>query len=80
MIIAFRRLRLLPLRLPLQSCSRQFPSGAFGISVFNGTGYCTCRMSMKIKRQRFKRHPIGLFHIGITEMQTSRESLFLCRD
>ena len=31
----------------------------------------------KLKRQKFKHHPIGFFHINIAEVQTAERKLFL---
>ena len=36
-----------------------------------------CRAADKPKRQRFKRYPIGLFHIDIAEVQTVEGKLYL---
>ena len=83
MVVAFRRHTLRAARrLPLRRCKPSIPhlTRSCAASLPPATWHLPARSDVegdKPKRQRFKRYPIGFFHIDIAEVQTAEGKLYL---
>ena len=80
MVVAFRRHTLLPLDDCLYALRPSIPhltrSALHRCLQRNGISRLPDAAGDKPKRQRFKRYPIGFFHIDIAEVQTAEGKLF----
>src|SRR5690606_11576733 len=81
MIVAFRRHTLLPLDDCLYALQPSIPhltrSALHRCLQRHGISRLPDIDGDKPKRQRFKRYPIGFFHIDIAEVQTAEGRLYL---
>ena len=81
MIVAFRRHTLLPLDDCLYALQASIPhltrSALHRCLQRHGISRLPDIEGDKPKRQRFKRYPIGFFHIDIAEVQTAEGKLYL---
>ena len=81
MIVAFRRHTLLPLDDCLYALQPSIPrltrSALHRCLQRHGISRLPDVEGDKPKRQRFKRYPIGFFHIDIAEVQTAEGKLYL---
>lgn len=81
MVVAFRRLTLLPLDDCLYALQPTIPnltrSALHRCLQRHGISRLPDVEGDKPKRQRFKRHPIGFFHIDIAELQTAEGKLYV---
>ncbi|NVO55135.1 helix-turn-helix domain-containing protein, partial [Rhodobacteraceae bacterium B1Z28] len=81
MVVAFRRHTLLPLDDCLYALQPSIPhltrSALHRCLQRNGISRLPDVEGDKPKRQRFKRYPIGFFHMDIAEVQTAEGKLFL---
>ena len=81
MVVAFRRHTLLPLDDCLYALQPSIPhltrSGLHRCLQRHGISRLPDIEGDKPKRQRFKRYPIGFFHIDIAEVQTAEGKLHL---
>ena len=81
MIVAFRRHTLLPLDDCLYALQPSIPdltrSALHRCLQRHGISRLPDLEGDKPKRQKFKRYPIGFFHIDIAEVQTAEGKLFL---
>jgi hypothetical protein len=82
MVVAFRQHALLPLNDCLYALLPTNPhltrSASHRCLQRHGISHLPDAGSDKPKRQRFKRYPIGFFHMDIAEVQTSEGKLYLC--
>ncbi len=81
MIVAFRRHTLLPLDDCLYALLASIPhltrSALHRCLQRQGISRLPDVAGDKPKRQRFKRYPMGVFHIDIAELQTAEGKLYL---
>jgi hypothetical protein len=81
MVVAFRRHALLPLDDCLYALQPSLPhltrSALHRCLQRHGISRLPDVEGDKPKRQRFKRYPIGFFHIDIAEVQTAEGKLYL---
>ena len=81
-IVAFRRHTLLPLDDCLYALQPSIPhltrSALHRCLQRHGISRLPDVDGDKPKRQKFKRYPIGFFHIDIAELQTAEGKLYLC--
>ncbi|ARW49099.1 RNA-directed DNA polymerase (plasmid) [Acetobacter pasteurianus subsp. pasteurianus] len=81
MIVAFRRHTLLPLDDCLYALQASIPyltrSALHRCLQRHGISRLPDIEGDKAKRQRFKRYPIGFFHLDIAEVQTAEGKLYL---
>ena len=81
MMVAFRRHKLMPLDNCLYALQPSIPhltrSALHRCLQRNGISRLPDVEGDKPKRQRFKRYPIGFFHIDIAEVQTAEGKLYL---
>ncbi len=81
MIVAFRRHTLLPLDDCLYALQPSIPhltrSALHGCLQRYGISRLPDVEGNKPQRQKFKRYPIGFFHIDIAEVQTAEGKLYL---
>ena len=81
MVVAFRRHTLLPLDDCLYALQPSLPhltrSALHRCLQRHGISRLPEVEGDKPKRQRFKRYPIGFFHIDIAEVQTAEGKLYL---
>ncbi len=81
MVIAFRRHTLLPLDDCLYALQPSIPhltrSALHRCLQRHGISRLPEVEGDKPKRQRFKRYPIGFFHVDIAEVQTAEGKLYL---
>lgn len=81
MVVAFRSHTLLPLDDCLYALQPSIPhltrSTLHRCLQLHGVSRLPDVESDKPKRQKFKRYPIGFFHIDIAEVQTAEGKLYL---
>ncbi|WP_044045259.1 IS481 family transposase [Octadecabacter antarcticus] len=81
MVVAFRRYTLLPLDDCLYALQPSIPhltrSSLHRCLQRNGISRLPDMEGNKPKRQKFKRYPIGYFHIDIAELRTNEGKLYL---